>query len=156
MLILFFYIGNEMYAMKCDNVREIAPMVRLKEVPHSPEFFAGHFNYRGTIVPVVDLRRLIEGEACRIRLSTRIILVDYRPEGRKTYILGILAEKVTEAKRKAKKEFIPPNIRSEKAPYLGGIVMEEGEMIPYIDLDYLPNCINYLPADEDDGPVDDE
>ncbi|RLB99757.1 MAG: chemotaxis protein CheW, partial [Deltaproteobacteria bacterium] len=46
MLILLFYIGNIMYTIKCEKVREIAPMVTLKEIPHTPDFFAGFFNYR--------------------------------------------------------------------------------------------------------------
>ena len=77
MLVLLFYLGDVTYTIKCDKVREIAPMVALKTMPHAPDFFAGLFNYRGMIVPVIDLCQLIQGRPCQIRLSTRIILVDY-------------------------------------------------------------------------------
>ncbi|MDM8515369.1 chemotaxis protein CheW [Desulfobacterales bacterium HSG16] len=150
MLVLLFYIKDVMYTVKCDRVREIAPIVNLKDVPHSPEYFAGYFNYRGTIVPVIDLCRLIRGSLCRIRLSSRIILVDYKNEGGKSNILGLLAERVTETVMKPDNAFVQPSIRSEDAPFLGGIVMEQGEMIQYIDLDLLPDCVHFLP-DEDNG-----
>lgn len=145
MLILLFYIGNVMYTIKCENVREIAPMVKLKEMPHTPDFFAGFFNYRGTIVPVIDLCQLVQGRPCRMRLSTRIILVDYLAKDGSSHLLGLMAERVTETVRKSKDAFVQPGIRSEDAPYLGGIVMEQQKMIQYIDLDKLPDCINFLP-----------
>ncbi|OQY59171.1 MAG: hypothetical protein B6245_08075 [Desulfobacteraceae bacterium 4572_88] len=145
MLILLFYIGNVMYTIKCENVREIAPMVKLKEIPHTPDFFAGFFNYRGIIVPVIDLCQLVRGCPCRMRLSTRIILVDYLGKDGTAHILGLMAERVTETVRKTKDAFVQPGIKSEEAPYLGGIVMEQKKMIQYIDLDKLPDCINFLP-----------
>lgn len=138
-----------MYTIKCDNVREIAPIVMLKEIPHTPDFFAGFFNYRGAIVPVIDLCQLIQGCPCQMRLSTRIILVDYMGRDKTSHILGLMAERVTETIRKPADAFVLPGIRSEQAPYLGGIVMEQKKMIQYIDLDRLPSCINFLPQEED-------
>lgn len=148
MLILLFYIGNVMYTVKCDRIREIAPAAALKEIPHTPDFFAGYFNYRGIIVPVIDLRRLIQGCPCQMRLSTRIILVDYKGKDASSRILGLMAERVTETVKKNKEAFVMPGIRSEGAPYLGGIVMEQKKMIQYIDLDKLPACVNFLPEKE--------
>ncbi|QTA87369.1 chemotaxis protein CheW [Desulfonema magnum] len=146
MLILLFYIGNIMYTIKCEKIREIAPMVVLKDIPHTPDFFAGYFNYRGIIVPVIDLCQLVQGRACEMRLSTRIILVDYKGKNDTSHPLGLIAERVTETVRKPEDAFVLPDIRSEQAPYLGGIVMEKKKMIQYIDLDLLPNCINFLPG----------
>jgi len=147
MLILLFYIGDVMYTIKCEKVREIAPMVALKEVPHTPDFFAGYFNYRGDIVPVIDLCLLVQGQPCRMRLSTRIILVDYQT-GETSHTLGLIAERITETVRKPGDIFISPGIRTDHAPYLGGIMMEKKKMIQYIDLDQLPSCINFLPDTE--------
>ncbi len=148
MLALFFFIKETMYIIKCQKVREIAPMVQLKEVPHAPDFFAGYFNYRGAIVPVIDLGRLIQGEPSRMRLSTRIILVDYQGEREASHVLGLIAERVTDVVKRPESAFVRPGIRSKTAPYLGGIVMEEGRMVQYIDLDLLPDCVSFLPESE--------
>lgn len=147
MLALLFHIGETQYIIKCDRIREIAPMVALKEVPHSPAYFSGYFNYRGAIVPVIDLCRLIQNTPCRKRLSTRIILVDYRRK-ETSHILGLIAERVTEAVKKPDDAFVNAGIRSRKAPYLGGIVMEGDRMIQYLELDRLPDCIDFLPDPE--------
>ncbi|MFH1953836.1 MAG: chemotaxis protein CheW [Pseudomonadota bacterium] len=145
MLALLFYLGDTMYTMKCEKVREVAPMVKLKQVPHTPDYFAGLFNYRGVIVPVIDLRRLIQGQPCQMRLSTRIILVDYVRDDHTPYILGLMAERVTEAVRKSENAFVSPGLSMQEAPFLGGFVMENKEMIQYIDLDLLPNSFRFLP-----------
>ncbi len=145
MLTLLFYAGDVLYTIKCDRVREIAPLVTLKEVPHSPDYFAGYFNYRGIVVPVIDIRQLIENKACRKKISTRIIIVEYDKEQESSNLLGIMAEQVTETVRRDEDDFTPPGIQSETARFLGGIVMDEGKMIQYIELDMLPDCVKYLP-----------
>jgi chemotaxis-related protein WspB len=155
MLVLIFYLGDTMYTMKCDRVREVAPMVKLKEVPHTPDYFAGLFNYRGVVVPVIDLRQLIQGCQCRMRLSTRIILVDYLREDKSPAIIGLMAERVTDAVRKSQDAFVSPGLSMQDAPYLGGFVMEGNEMIQYIDLDLLPETFRFLPVLEGDHDVPD-
>lgn len=149
MLILYFYLGDVMYAIKCENILEISPVVILKDVPHTPAYFSGYFNYRGNIVPVIDLCQLIQGRTCEIKLSTRIVLVDCKGENNDRHILGVMAERVTDISKKSKSAFSPPSIRSREAPYLGGIVMEEDQMIQYLELDRLPSCIDFLPMTED-------
>ena len=145
MLVLLFYLGDVMYTIKCDKVREVAPVVKLKQVPQTPEYFAGLFNYRGMIVPVIDLCRLIQGRPCQMRMSTRIILVDYMKEDNTPYVMGLMAERVTEAVRKADNAFVSPGINMQQVPYLGGILMEDKKMIQYIDLDLLPHSFHFLP-----------
>jgi chemotaxis-related protein WspB len=143
-LILRFYLGDEMYVIKCQRIKEIVPMVALKRVPHAPACVAGLFNYRGMIVPVVDLRQFIDEIPCEIRMSTRIILVDYVRDDAKPSIFGIMAERVTEASEKPDSAFIPPSISIPNASYLAGVMMENKEMIQLIDLDRLPDHLQFL------------
>ncbi len=145
MLVLLFYLGDVMYSIKCDSVREIAPMVELKELPHAPDYFAGLFNYRGMIVPVIDLRRLIQKEPCDIRLSTRIILLDgVKPDGTPA-IFGMMAERVTEAVMKSSNALITSGITMSNMPYLGGVLVDGNTMIQYIDVEALPGALNLSP-----------
>ncbi len=152
MLVLLFHIGDIRYTIKCEKIKEIAPMVTLKQVPHTPEYFAGFFNYRGEIVPVLDLCQLIQGSPCRMRLSTRIILVDYMMNDADR-VLGIMAERVSKTVEMPDDAFSLPAIHSGDTPFLGGVMMEQNEMIQYIDMDLLPNCLNFLPTSEN-GAVD--
>src|SRR5271165_3279186 len=79
MLLLTFRAAENLYAIDVARVVEVVPRINLRRLPHTPGFLAGLFDYRGTVVPVVDLGILLGSESCRDRLSTRIILVNSRP-----------------------------------------------------------------------------
>jgi len=145
MLILLFYLGDVMYAIRCSKVREVAPMVNLKTLPNVAGFFAGFFNYRGIIVPVVDLYQLIHQKPCKMRLSTRIILIDYVKQDQTPGVLGILAERVTEAIMKPENSLIPLGLAIPESPYLEGIIMNQDEMIYAIDVEELPHKLPFFP-----------
>ncbi len=148
MLMLLFYLGNILCTIKCEKVREIAPLVNLKKVRHAPDYFAGYFNYRGQIVPVIDLRQFIYGHPCHKRLSTRIILADYQIKDSLS-IIGFMAERVTEAVMKSEDAVLTMGLNIRKAPYLGNLVIEKKEMIQYIDLEKLPQRLNCLTIPEE-------
>ncbi len=133
-----------MYVIECDRVKEVAPMVALKHIPHSPACVAGLFNYRGSIVPVIDLRQYIHDSPCQLRLSTRIILVEYLKPDKSQGMFAIMAERITEAIDRPKSAFIPPGITMQEAPYLSGILMENDEMIQLIDLNRLAKSLKLL------------
>ncbi|MDM8538297.1 chemotaxis protein CheW [Desulfobacterales bacterium HSG17] len=149
MLSLLFYLGETMYTISCEKVREIVPMMALKKVPHKEvhndaDYFAGYFNYRGEIVPVIDLCMLIQARPCEMRLSTRIILAEYSGNNINPYLLGLIAERVTETIRRPRESFVSTAVSMENAPYLRGILMEDNQMIQNIDLEFLPDAISFL------------
>ncbi|MEJ2587997.1 MAG: chemotaxis protein CheW [Deltaproteobacteria bacterium] len=156
MLVLLFYLGDTLYTMRCDRVREVAPVVKLKEVPNAPAYFAGLFNYRGVVVPVIDLRQLIQGHPCNMRMSTRIILVDYLRKDNTPYVIGLMAERVTETLRKSEDDFVQTGLNVNQAPYLSGLMMEDSDMIQYIDIDRLPQSVKILQLPESADDVSGE
>ena len=145
MLMLLFYLGEAMYGINCEKIREICPLVKLEKIPHAPNYFAGLFKYRGAIVPVIDLRRLVQDEPCDIRLSTRIILVDFQEKDGTGYIVGFMAERVTETVRRDMEAFVSSGINLNGTSFLGGIMMENEHMVQLIDLDRLPESFKLLP-----------
>ena len=96
MLLLLFKLGDGNYALQADNVVEVIPLVKLKKIPRAPEYVAGLMNYRGRPVPVIDLSILSEGEPSELRMSTRIIVVNYPFEKKPGEILGLIAKNATE------------------------------------------------------------
>jgi purine-binding chemotaxis protein CheW len=77
-----FHMHHEMFALPLANVLEIIRMPNVARVPLSPPALAGLANLRGTVLPVVDLRRMLGlGEAV-LEDSTRVIVLDHgRPVG---------------------------------------------------------------------------
>ncbi|MBD2197065.1 MULTISPECIES: chemotaxis protein CheW [Calothrix] len=141
MLMLLFCVENERYALASEQIVEIVPLVNLKTLPHKPDYFAGVFNYRGQIVPVIDLCQLLHGKRSRDYLSTRIILVNYRGDcslkSHNSYILGLMAERVVETLHKSDLDLVDINIQIGTAPYLGKMIVDEQGMIQCLRLEGL-------------------
>ena len=76
MLLLTFQAAGQLYAVDAARIVEVVPRVNLRPLPHAQAFLAGVFEYRGDVVPVVDLGVLLGAGPAPDRLSTRIILVD--------------------------------------------------------------------------------
>lgn len=137
MLILIFNIGNSLYAIDSSHVLEVIPRLTYREVPYVPKYVAGLFNYRGAIVPVIDLCQLLRGIPSKPYLSTRVIMVSYLCQDDRLKQIGLMAERVIKTINKPEIEFISSGIQVNDAGYLGGMVMDEKGMIQKIDLDKL-------------------
>src|SRR5437870_8208063 len=101
MLVLTFRVGAEPVGLDIRRVREVVPRVCLQPVSGAPGWLAGVFVYRGQVVPVIDLYRLVGGPECPPHLSSRIILVPYHgPEGGEQ-LVGLLASQVADIREVA-------------------------------------------------------
>ncbi|MFN6517816.1 MAG: chemotaxis protein CheW [Nostoc sp. CreGUA01] len=152
MLLLIVSINNERYAIESRQVVEVIPLVVLKTLPHKPEHIAGVFNYRGRIVPVIDLSELMNGKPSCENFSTRIVLVKYSrkntPEVTEPHILGLMAEQIVETLHKSESEFVDSNIQIDAAPYLGKMIVDDRGMIQCLRIEYLLSemqQVNLLP-----------
>ncbi len=131
MLLLLFQINDNLYALDSAHVTEVIPIVVLRKIQTVPDYVAGVFNYRGSIVPVIDLCYLIHGSACRPRFSTRIVIVNYRNKTEENHYLGLMAERVTETLNRP--DLVPaPHDLVNASPYLGDLFMDEKGMIQQI------------------------
>jgi chemotaxis-related protein WspB len=137
MVLLEFQSGEERLSLDVSKVIEVMPVVNLKNAPHTPKYIAGLFNYRGTIVPVVDLSVLLSGKSHAPLLSTRIILVDYTGKSGSRHTLGLKAERVTETVSCREQDLQPPGVESVKSAYLGPILIDERGMIRLVEVNRL-------------------
>ena len=152
MLLLMLRVGDEGYAIAATEVAEVAPRVELRGVPHAPDYVAGLCNYRGLMVPVVDLCRLLRGRACRECLSTRRVLVAYPAADGARRVLGLLAEGVTDTFAANEAEFASSNIATPEAPYLDRVVVRPGAVIQRLRLDQvLPESLRRSLFPEEEG-----
>lgn len=134
MLLLLFEVGSDRFGIDASEIVEVIPLVSLKKVPHAPDCVAGVFNYRGQIVPVIDVNALLGERPARSLLSTRIILVKAPDSGSEERLLGILAERATETLSCRKEELQPPGITVEDAQYLGEILPLPGGLVQHVTL----------------------
>ncbi len=137
MLYLLLRMGTERYALDARRIVEVVPMVDLKPMPHTPAYVAGLFDYRGTLVPVIDLCQLTSGRDCGEFFTTRIVLVDYPGTNDRIHTLGLLAEQVTETLKLNEAHFQDAGLRVADAPYLGELIKGKNSLIQRIEIDQL-------------------
>lgn len=141
MLLLMFRAAGQRYAVEAARVVEVVPRVRLRPLPHAPAHLAGVFEYRGEVVSVVDVGVLLGATPAPDRLSTRIILVDRRPEPRAAdaprAMLGLVAEDVDDLVPVDPSALAPPPVPIPGAPYLGGIAELDSVMVQLLRVDRI-------------------
>lgn len=150
MLLLVFQLGASRYTIDAHAVVEVVPLLQLEPIAHAPAYAAGLFNFRGELVPVIDLRGLVQEQPCSEHMTTRIILVRYPLPDREPRLLGLLAEQVTETLRRDREDFQSSGIRVADTPYLGDIAKDEKGMIHYLEFrQLLPAavCDTLFPSD---------
>jgi chemotaxis-related protein WspB len=133
MLLIVFEAGAERFGLDVSRVREVLPVPTLRPLPSAPEYVAGLFDYHGTLVPVIDLSRLLMGQPARLLLSTRIVLVEYG----ETHLLGLLAERATETVSCREEDCLPAGVTVTGAPYLGPILNDKDGMIQRVTVEEL-------------------
>jgi chemotaxis-related protein WspB len=126
MLVLPLSSGDQDYGIPCRDIASVLPAVPLRKVPHAPPQIAGLFVHRGSVTPVVDLTVLLGGPRATLRLSTRIVLVDFGGDHRR---LGLLAERVAEPFDVDEAVSQGPRMRIGDAPYLGCVLASPRGML---------------------------
>ena len=135
MLFLKCWVGGENYALDTAQIVEVLPLLEITPVRPAPVGVAGLANYRGRLVPVVDLSELMQGEPAPPHISTRLILLRYGEQ-----LLGLIAERATEMMQREAGSFADTGIACDAAPYLGPGTLDGGQLVRRIEVQ------NLLPA----------
>jgi chemotaxis-related protein WspB len=157
MLFLLLELGNDRYALDVRQIAEVLPLVEVKQIPQAPPAITGLFTYRGALVPVIDLSQLTLGRPAARRLSTRIVLVHYPDQSGHTHLLGLIAERATQAVRHETSDFVATGVINSDASYLGPvapIAHDARGLLQWIDVrTLLPPSLRDLLFKE---PMDDQ
>ena len=145
-LFLLFRIGSERYALRATEVAEVLPRLPLKPIARAPQWVAGVFAYRGAVVPVIDLSALTFGHPAEARTSTRLVLVNYRPdEAQPAQWLGLILEQATDTLRCHSQEFQPYGLDNRAAPYLGPVREDAQGLVQWVRVnDLLDDAVRTL------------
>ncbi|MEI7664904.1 MAG: chemotaxis protein CheW [Synechococcaceae cyanobacterium ELA263] len=141
-LLLLFSAGGPLYAMESKDVVEVIPRVSLRPAVNLPSYVPGLFNYRGVVVPVIDLCFLIQGCPSCQNLSSRIIMVTSGDNNDKDQYIGLLSEGVTDTISRPLTAFHETGLSSGSKPYLGGMTLDERGMVQILHLKVLLEQVN--------------
>jgi len=92
---LTFSLGRENYAVRVRNVREVLEVVNITRVPGMPPFMKGVLNLRGSVVPVINLRKKFGMNEVADTVETSIIIMEITG-GEENLQIGVFVDAVHE------------------------------------------------------------
>lgn len=122
-----FRVGGEEYGLDIGNIAEVIRPLKITPLPRMPEFVEGVINLRGTIIPVVDLRKRfgVAGAAAGGRTIRMMITKGAFPEsgGRKRALLALVVDSVQEVLHLAAEQIdaAPPAATGRNADFIAGV-----------------------------------
>jgi chemotaxis-related protein WspB len=133
-LFLLFHLDRDRYLLNVRQVTEVLPLIDIMQIPQAPREVAGIFNYRGALVPAIDLSQVMLGRPARQRLHTRVVLVQYTDDRGATHPLGLVAEKVTETLQRESDDFSASGV---SIPHLGAVATDREGLAQLINVNQL-------------------
>ncbi|HVJ91934.1 MAG TPA: chemotaxis protein CheW [Labilithrix sp.] len=83
-----FLVGEVMYAVRIDVVREIVNPLPVVDLPRAPSTVRGVSDYRGDVVPVIDLRERFGLPEMTLSRKTKWIVLDVAGGARRSTRVG--------------------------------------------------------------------
>lgn len=140
---LTFSLDREEYGIEILKAKEIIEMVRITPVPRTPDFVGGVINFRGKVIPVIDLRLRFGLEAIDYGERTCIVVVEIEsPSGKLP--MGIVVDTVSEVLNiKGSDIEEPPTFGTGlETDYILGMVAMGGRVKILIDIDRILNAVD--------------
>jgi len=136
--IVVFKLGGEDYGIEISQVREIIRKREITPVPRQPVYVEGVINVRGTIIPVVNLKKRfgLPGDPSK---QPHTIIVE-SGDG----LVGILVDSVSEVIRVPQDRIHPPPAVSTSvdSECLRGICRVSDRLLIYLDVEKVVRTIN--------------
>ncbi|MGL4524331.1 MAG: chemotaxis protein CheW [Spirochaetia bacterium] len=133
---LTFRLGNEMCAIRIDNVKEVLEIEGITHVPRTANHLCGVFNLRGAVVPVIDVRFLFNPQhvVADDPRGTSIFFDIHDPAG--VIMVGMLADEVYEVIELSSEE-LEPNTHEGNGKFIKYIIKRGEEFILVLDIHLL-------------------
>lgn len=127
-----FTISGEEFGLEIERIFEITKPQKITPLPNTPRFINGVINLRGTVIPLMDMRRRLNVEPSHH--EERIIIAKMHGEK-----IGLLVDSVKEIVNIEKREIAPPSsiFKGLKPEYLNGIGKIGNRLIIILNLDSL-------------------
>ena len=129
-----FSIGSEEFGVDILKVIEIIRTMEITKVPKAPPFVEGVINLRGTVIPIIGLRRRFGLADKPEDADTRIIVIAINGMS-----VGFVVDSVSEVLRLQANtvEPAPPVVAGVDSDYISGVGKLEDRLLILLDLDKL-------------------
>lgn len=129
-----FSLADVDYAFEIRRIQEIILMPPITRIPQMPAWIEGLINLRGTVIPVVSLRRRFDLEERPKDDDTRIIVLNV---GTKT--VGVVVDSVSRVMKVSPDQIQPPPVTLDaiEKSTLQGVVRVADKLVVILDVDRM-------------------
>jgi purine-binding chemotaxis protein CheW len=129
-----FRLDNEDYAIAITKIQEIILMKPITRIPQVPDFIEGLINLRGSVIPIVNLRKRFGLQSRDVDDETRTIVVNIHDK-----TVGCIVDAVTQVMRINGDQIQPPplSVLAVAHQYLSGLARLDDRLIIILDIDRL-------------------
>ena len=127
-----FRLDNEDYAIAITKIQEIILMKPITRIPQVPEFIEGLINLRGSVIPIVNLRRRFGLPAREVDDETRTIVVNVHDK-----TVGCIVDEVTQVMRVGSDQVqpVPVSTAAVAKRFISGLARLEDRLVIILDTD---------------------
>jgi purine-binding chemotaxis protein CheW len=135
---LTFLLAGEEYGVDILKVQEIRGWEQPTMLPNTVDYVLGVINLRGTVVPIIDLRRRFSMEKSQFGQTTVVVVVKVSSAD-KERIVGIVVDAVSEVYNVHDEQIRPaPDLGGAiSTEFVKGLVTLDEKMIILLDIDKL-------------------
>ena len=132
--LVVFKLGREEYGVSILQVQEIKRITEITRVPHSPDYIKGVMNLRGSVLPVIDLKKRLNLPPEEYTDDTRIIIIKVEE-----IVVGMIVDAVSEVTTIDQNSIEPPQavVGGIAADYLSGVGKLENRLLILLNTDAI-------------------
>jgi purine-binding chemotaxis protein CheW len=132
--LLTFVLADEYYAFRVTGVHEVLRAQFIANVPRAVDFIVGVTSLRGTIIPVMDLRKRLHIEGGDINVSNIVIL-----KGVGMGIIGVMVDRTVDVIKVQEIDILQPpsHLADSEARFIEGVTSQKDKFISIIDPEEL-------------------
>jgi purine-binding chemotaxis protein CheW len=129
-----FQLAGQDYAFRIEQIQEIVILAQVTRTPQVPAYVEGVSNLRGSIIPIINLRKLFGLEPKSLDADTRTVVVNV---GNRT--IGCMVDTVSQVMRIPEENIrpAPETVTANGANYIAGFARMNERLIILLDIDEL-------------------
>jgi purine-binding chemotaxis protein CheW len=127
-VLLVFRVEGREHALPVKDVVEVLRMVAATPLPEAPPWVGGVINFRGRVIPLIDVRSRLGAPRREPDLSTPIIVVETNEVA-----AGLVVDEVVEVLALRSEAVDPPGRVTASAPAVAGVARQGDRLILVLD-----------------------
>ena len=133
---LTFKLDSDLFAVDVGKSREVLDFADVTRVPQTPDYMLGVINLRGSVVPVINLRRKFGMQEAEKTVDTCIIVMEINVNDDKV-IIGIVADAVQEVLDLDDSQIEPPPRLGTRlnTEFIKGMGSMDDQFVILLDID---------------------